>query len=399
MEIELHLMAQRHKMQIHQSPNKYAKKESHIMETSNSLREYIIIELVDRIFSKVEMINKTFSKTYEDVLNSSIMRLWQLREKIASPAKNQRQQKIIYHVRDFISISKEIKTTFEDTNVDQEDISELSYLISTLGEKIQQVYELITPTKKDTPPNNLEQETTALKKILSSLKSEQSKQESKISIWINEIEDKLSYLNLQTEKINNKLQEEISKAQALHETVTAEINEKHTQINNILGIASSDVLSGDHGKNAATEEKTANRLRNLSVGCMLIILGVLGFTVWESTKSTFSWDVALFRVSIAFLLSVPAAYLARESAKHREQQYYYRQTALNLKAISPYIASLPEDEQHKLKIDIAAKIFSGREPSKFEGDSYPINIQEILIALLSKIETPSRNTGSNDKAG
>lgn len=183
-----------------------------------------------------------------------------------------------------------------------------------------------------------------------------------------------------------------------YEQTSLEIDEKRKQINNILEIASSDVLSGDHGKNAAKEEKTANKLRILSVTCMILILGILGFTVWESTKSNFSWDVALFRVSIAFLLSVPAAYLARESAKHREQQYYYRQTALNLKAISPYIASLPEQEQHKLKIDIAASIFSGRETTKFDSDPYPINTQEILMGLLSKIETPSKTNNTNNQS-
>lgn len=246
--------------------------------------------------------------------------------------------------------------------------------------------------------HTLQQELLVLKSELEKIRDEGFTQELNSAENLSKTAQKIQDLESNSKSIETTIQGEIDKSLMYYEQTSLEIDEKRKQINNILEIASSDVLSGDHGKNAAKEEKTANKLRILSVTCMILILGILGFTVWESTKSNFSWDVALFRVSIAFLLSVPAAYLARESAKHREQQYYYRQTALNLKAISPYIASLPEQEQHKLKIDIAASIFSGRETTKFDSDPYPINTQEILMGLLSKIETPSKTNNTNNQS-
>lgn len=360
------------------------------METSQNFNEPSSTELAERIITIAEVVNEVVSSTHGDILIAPIMRLRELRESIVNPPKDQHPRKTISHWRDFIFTSTEIKNIIIDLGTDDNTKLQLSYLVSALKDRLQQTITTPTQNKTKNPSNNIEDELASLKREFFNIKSENSKEEARISKLVKDTESKLASLQLQTNEINTQLHEEITKAETYHDTIASEINEKHSQINSILGIASSDVLSGDHGKNAAAEEKTANRLRNLSVGCMLIILGVLGFTVWESTKSTFSWDVALFRVSIAFLLSVPAAYLARESAKHREQQYYYRQTALNLKAISPYIASLPDEEQHKLKIEIASKIFSGREASKFEGDSYPINIQEILIALLSKIETPQK---------
>lgn len=244
----------------------------------------------------------------------------------------------------------------------------------------------------DEHAHNFTTKISDLKNELESIKQEKFEQEHNFTTSIQETEKKLQTLEFTTGLIESKIQDEIDKSLDYYEKTSTEINEKKSQINAILEIASSDVLSGEHGRNAATEETTANRLRYSSIFCMIMILGILGFTVWESTKSSFSWDVALFRVSLAFLLSVPAAYLARESAKHREQQYYYRQTALNLKAISPYIASLPEQEQHKLKIDIAASIFSGREAAKFDSDPYPINTQELLMSIINKLEMPSKKT-------
>lgn len=86
------------------------------------------------------------------------------------------------------------------------------------------------------------------------------------------------------------------------------------------------------------------------------------------------------------MLSIPAAYLARESAKHREKQYAHQQTSLDLKAIAPYIASLPQEEQHKIKIEIAGRIFAAKDFNKVDTDSYPININEIIMEIIKKLD-------------
>ena len=368
------------------------------MGTPNSFDEHVAIELMGKIISKVEDLNSVLYHSHGDTLSSRIIRLAEMREKVETASKNKFNLEIISKLQVFIKLSTEIYLEIDNLGTSKTEALELSRTISELSNQLQETHDILTHSENITSPDNLDLETSSLKKTLSNLKTQQLKQNSRIEEWIRETAERLSTLSVQADKINTNLQEELSKAQTHHDSVTAEINKKNKEINEILGVASSNVLSGDHGNNASAEEKTANILRILSVGCMLIILAILGFTVWESTKSNFSWDTSLFRVSIAFFLSVPAAYLARESAKHREQQYHYRQTALNLKALSPYIASLPDNDQHKLKIDIASKIFAGREPSKFKGDSYPINIQEIIIALISKIEIPTKNTKPDEKS-
>ena len=78
--------------------------------------------------------------------------------------------------------------------------------------------------------------------------------------------------------------------------------------------------------------------------------------------------------------------MARESTKHRVQQYSHLQTALDLKAIDPYIASLPEKERFHLKSSIAGRLFVGFDGEKTSSESYPLNIHELLMTIIGKME-------------
>lgn len=127
---------------------------------------------------------------------------------------------------------------------------------------------------------------------------------------------------------------------------------------------------------------------------MALIVLVVGYSFWETTNSDFNWQNSIFRIVLAFMLSAPAAYLARESAKHREQQYAHQQTSLDLKAIEPYIASLPEDEQHKIKIEIAGRLFGAKDLSKVSVDPYPANTHEIAMEIIKKLDLNKREPTS-----
>lgn len=123
-----------------------------------------------------------------------------------------------------------------------------------------------------------------------------------------------------------------------------------------------------------------------SLFCMVVIACVVGYSLYETTTDAFKWETSLFRLIFSVLLSVPAAYLARESAKHRQQQHSHHETSLNLKAIGPYIASLPENEQNLIKSDIAKKMFTPKIQAIQNTDYYPINTQELFLKLFDKMD-------------
>jgi hypothetical protein len=165
------------------------------------------------------------------------------------------------------------------------------------------------------------------------------------------------------------------------------LEEKRDQVDDLVGLLGGKAVAGSYETNALEEQRTANNLRWGSIAFMVLILGVVGYSFIEATTAGFNLQNSVLRLVYSLLLSVPAAYLARESSKHRQQQYMHLQTALDLKAITPYIASLPPDIQNKLKEEMASKIFTPRTFDHLTKESYPINTQELVLALLSKIET------------
>lgn len=175
----------------------------------------------------------------------------------------------------------------------------------------------------------------------------------------------------------------ISETNKVFDEATVNLKEKEKTIDNLLDAVSSKTIASSFDESAKQEKRMADWLRYSSIFCMTLIVVVFGIAIIETSKSEFDWKLSLFRIGIAFALSIPTAYLARESAKHRQQHYNHLQTSLNLKAIHPFLASLPPEEQHKIKADIANKIFSPKENLLFSNDSMPVNIQELLMALLN----------------
>lgn len=226
----------------------------------------------------------------------------------------------------------------------------------------------------------------SIKRNLKKLSDAHLEHDQKIKKLLGENDARISEQSSRIKKINDDTETELEKVSALYENALVELESKKEQINEILGHVSGRAIAGDFETSAAEEKTMANFLRYSSLGCMAIIICVVGYSFWETTTSDFQWKNSVFRMVLAIMLSVPAAYLARESAKHREQQYSHLQTSLDLKAITPYIASLPNDEQHKIKIEVASKLFAARDYSRTGADPYPVNFHEIVMEIIKKLE-------------
>lgn len=206
----------------------------------------------------------------------------------------------------------------------------------------------------------------------------------KVKKSLDESEAKANILTKEIESLEETYKSKISAISLAYEEELKAINDKNDQLDTLLGNAASRVIVSEYADSAKQEKIAAEWLRAGSLVCMAIIIGIAGYSFYESIHQNFDLSNALLRLALVFLLSVPAAYLARESTKHRQQQYTHLQTSLDLKAINPYIASLPEEEQHKIKSEIAQRIFAPKDFQSVSNESYPINSQEVIMALIAK---------------
>lgn len=129
---------------------------------------------------------------------------------------------------------------------------------------------------------------------------------------------------------------------------------------------------------------------------MTVIAIIIGQSLLSTGDPDFNLKTAILRLVFSAALSIPAAYLSRESTRHRNKQYEFQQMSLELQAITPYIASLPDEEQHKLKAEMATRLF-GSKGQINNSESYPINIQEILTKIIEKIPASTSKEGESTK--
>lgn len=266
--------------------------------------------------------------------------------------------------KDLLQISKEFRSKVEDSPLEYKPLS---------GEKANE--------------NRIDLHSfQSVKKKLKVLADDHERHDQRVKKLLNENEVRIENISSKSEKLQADVTNEVKKVEKLYESTLDELESKKKQIDEILGHVAGRAIAGDFENSAGDEKNMANWLRYASLACMFLIVVVVAYSFWETTGEDFSWQSSTFRIVLAFMLSVPAAYLARESAKHREQQYAHLQTSLDLKAIAPYIASLPETEQHKIKIEIAGRLFAAKDFSKVSSEPYPVNIHEILMEIIKKLD-------------
>jgi len=167
---------------------------------------------------------------------------------------------------------------------------------------------------------------------------------------------------------------------------TDEIGVKSGQYDNLLSLVSGDAVARSYKQSSEKEKSAADALRIASLVCMIVAVYFLISGFRSGEDGVFDIPHIIANMIQATVLTIPAGYLARESTKHRKQYYMLMQTALDIEAITPYTASLPEEFQHKLKRQIAAKIFSPKNFDDVTKESLPINAQELMTLVLGKIK-------------
>ena len=201
------------------------------------------------------------------------------------------------------------------------------------------------------------------------------------------------------------------------------------------------IIAKEYDDNAEKEGILASKLRSWSLICMVISISILLITmifpptidsytsikptvetlikstlvaktdlpenaISGKTKDSLSmvetisssqvdpWQLGL-RIILSLLMSVPAAYLARESSKHRIQQNAYLQIAMNVGAVKKLIGELDKDVQNQILSEMSNKLINSPVGVGLNGsinDRYPINSGELLMKMIDKLDFKQKET-------
>lgn len=266
--------------------------------------------------------------------------------------------------------------------------------INELGAKGQKLNALIpaaTIAINTIELKQIKSEIASAKSDLTAIATEHSNQIKLTTKAITAAQSELASIEQQLNNLKRIAQNETEKILSHHEETRQHLEDKRKEVDGLVESTATQIIARDYHNSAANEKNSADKFRLAAIAFMLLIVIIVAESTLSTLSSEFDWRQTLTRFTLVFLLSIPTAYFARESAKHREQQYHFHQTSLDTRAISPFISSLPNEEQHKIKAAVAAKLFAGRDLSKFGTDSFPLNTQDILIELIKKLEIPGKN--------
>lgn len=97
----------------------------------------------------------------------------------------------------------------------------------------------------------------------------------------------------------------------------------------------------------------------------VFFLGAIGAIAWLIVgvhSAQVDWEMVVFRFALVVVVLVPAFYFARESGRHLQREAHNRRIELELPALQPFLARLPEKDAQDI-IKAKANQYFGQEPS------------------------------------
>lgn len=194
------------------------------------------------------------------------------------------------------------------------------------------------------------------------------------------------------EKNQKLFEEQNNEVRKQSTTIVNSLNSKLEEANKIVNIVGNVGVTGNYQNIANENMKAANLFRGIALAFMVIMSGLLIWSIIEISKNgEFNLYKSLVRILAAAVLTYPAVYAARESSRHRQLETQNRKLELELASIGPFIELLPEDKKQKIKEELVNRYFGNNNSlqpnSNNENDDVPINsLDKILKTILPYVK-------------
>lgn len=140
------------------------------------------------------------------------------------------------------------------------------------------------------------------------------------------------------------------------------MQEHEAQSQKVLSAVGVNATATDYGEYANEQAKAADKWRIWAV--VALSIAALAFLV-AAAASFFGlgtdldwWQVVFQKLGAPVGAAAVGYVLIRESAQHRREERSARQVQLTLTALEPFIANLPPNQQERIRVETARRIFA-----------------------------------------
>jgi hypothetical protein len=224
---------------------------------------------------------------------------------------------------------------------------------------------------------------STIQTTLTEFNNEQKKRENIYNTQISSIKKEAETVS---KTISDKNEEKMKELTLASTEIINKLEEKKKQASDLVKIISNITVTGNFNKYAEYQKNNANILRVIAIIFMVILAGGAIWIIFSINPNDFDWKVTLIRLLATSILTVPSAYAARESSKHRKLEMKYRKMELELASIDPFMENLPEKDRFELKHNMVDRMF-GKEEAHYEAKDESVQTSNLIDLLREAIKT------------
>ncbi len=198
----------------------------------------------------------------------------------------------------------------------------------------------------------------------------QGTRQEKFGQIVNEYSQRLTEQNAeftrQREELTRKSEEQLAGLNMQYSekatAILAGIEEEKMRVEKLVGVIGNLGVTAGYLRNANQARWSMWFWQAVTVGALVVLSWTAFHTLslLEDSRGQFNWGGFAGRVVLLGSLGVIAAYAGKQADKLFEVEKRNRKLALELEAIGPYLAPLPQEEQNKFRIQMGDRSF-GRE--------------------------------------
>jgi hypothetical protein len=203
----------------------------------------------------------------------------------------------------------------------------------------------------------------------------QSQRQTEFSTALEEARDRLrAAVDGAEQRANASLSATTSQLDERYEQIATSSEEKMRELDELLekavktvGVIGGTGMAGGYKLAANSEKKAADFWRWVTIAALLGAIAASVFAVAHGIVHGFKVDTFFAKWAIVVPFAALAGYAARESSRHRDQTRINRQIELQLASLDSYLVTLPEDEQHRVRVKLADRFFGELYPTLGDG--------------------------------
>lgn len=139
------------------------------------------------------------------------------------------------------------------------------------------------------------------------------------------------------------------------------VRARHAEVEKLAGVIGNLGVTSGYLKTANSARKSMWVWQGVAVVALVAVIGFAYFAFLPTMQGDFKWGGFATRVFLTVTVGVLAAYAVSQADRFFQMEKQNRKLALELAAIDPFIALLPQDEQFKFKLEIGRRTFGQEE--------------------------------------